>query len=56
MDRKMRKEVSRPIRKAEGILHKAEKSNEKLANYDERVRDPAMKKLAKLEKKKHGRD
>jgi len=48
----MRKEVGKPIRKAESILKKAEKSNAKLANYDERVRDPAMKKLKKLEKKK----
>jgi len=49
MDKKMRKQVSRPIKKAEGILEKAYRSNQKLADYDERVRDPAMKKLKKLE-------
>lgn len=51
MDKKMRKQVTKPIRKAESILHKAEKSNEKLANYDERVRDPQIRKLKKIEKK-----
>jgi hypothetical protein len=44
MDRKMRKQVSRPIKKAEGILEKAYKSNQKLANYDEKVRDPIIAK------------
>ena len=38
----MRREVTKPIRKAESILKKAEKSNVKLANYDERVRDPMI--------------
>lgn len=52
MDEKMRKRVSAPLRKAIGIEKKALKANEKLADYDERVRDPAMKKLKKLEKKK----
>ncbi len=52
MDKKMRKQVSRPIKKAEGILEKAYKSNQKLAAYDEKVRDPAMKKLKKLEHEK----
>jgi hypothetical protein len=51
MDKKMRG-VTRQIRKAEKTLKKAEKKNEKLANYDERVRDPEIKKLHKLEKKK----
>ena len=45
----MRKEVTKPIRKAEKILKKAEKNNVKLANYDEKVRDPMM---AKCKKKK----
>lgn len=40
----MRKQVTKPIRKAETILKKAEKSNEKLANYDEKVRDPIIAK------------
>jgi hypothetical protein len=48
MDRKMRKEVTQPIRKAEKILKKAEKSNMKLANYDERVRDPMIAKCKKM--------
>jgi hypothetical protein len=52
MDKKMRSQVTKPIRKAEKILKKAERSNMKLANYDERVRDPEIKKLHKLEKNK----
>lgn len=51
MDRKMRKEVTKPIRKAEKILKKAEKSNVKLANYDEKVRDPEIKKYKQMKKK-----
>jgi hypothetical protein len=51
MDKKMRK-VTAKIKKAESTLKKAEKENVKLANYDERVRDPQIKKLHKLEKKK----
>lgn len=52
MDKKMRSEVTKPIRKAEKILKKAERSNMELADYDERVRDPSIKKLHKLEKKR----
>jgi hypothetical protein len=52
VDKKMRKFVTKPIRKAESLLKKAEKSNIKLANYDERVRDPAIKKLTSLTHKK----
>ena len=51
MDRKMRK-VTAKIKKAESTLKKAEKENTRLANYDERVRDPQIKKLHRLEKKK----
>ena len=51
MDRKMRKEVTKPIRKAESILKKAEHANMKLADYDERVRDPMIAKFKKLRKK-----
>lgn len=47
----MRK-VTKKIRKAESTLKKAEKENMKLADFDERVRDPQIKKLKKLEKKK----
>ena len=39
----MRK-VTKKIRKAESVLKKAEKENVKLANYDEKVRDPLIKK------------
>jgi len=51
MDKKMRSEVTKPIRKAEKILKTAERANMRLADYDERVRDPQIKKLHKLEKK-----
>ena len=50
MDKKIRK-VTQKIRKAESILKRAEKSNVKLADYDERVRDPQIKKYKKLVKK-----
>lgn len=52
MDKKMRKEVGNPIKKAETILKKAEKNNSKLANYDEKVRDPMIDKYKTLIKKK----
>jgi hypothetical protein len=51
MDKKMRKQVTKPIRKAESILKKAEKSNEKLADYDERVRDPMIAKFKRMKSK-----
>jgi hypothetical protein len=70
MDKKMRKLVTKPIRKAEKtlknaekgsdkktvgkaekILKKAEKSNVRLANYDEKVRDPMIDKYKKMKKK-----
>ena len=44
MDKKMRSQVSKPIRKAEKILKKAERSNDKLADYDQKVRDPIIDK------------
>lgn len=50
MDKKMRK-VTKKIRKAESTLNKAEKENVKLANYDEKVRDPMIKKYEKMKKK-----
>ena len=50
LDKKIRK-VTKKIRKAESTLKKAEKENVRLANYDERVRDPEIKKLHHLEKK-----
>lgn len=48
----MRKQVTKPIRKAETILKKAEKANVKLADYDERVRDPMIDKYKKMKGKK----
>jgi hypothetical protein len=47
----MRSQVTKPIRKAEKILKKAEHSNMKLANYDEKVRDPIIDKYKTLKKK-----
>lgn len=52
MDKKMRSQVTKPIKKAEKILKKAEKSNTRLADYDERVRDPMIEKYQKMKKKK----
>jgi len=43
--------VTKKIRRAESTLKKAEKENMRLADYDEKVRDPQIKKLKKLEKK-----
>lgn len=51
MDKKIRK-VTKKIRKAESVLKKAEKENTKLADYDERVRDPQIKAYKKLKGKK----
>jgi len=47
MDKKMRKEVGVPLKKAEKLVKKAEKSNARLADYDERVRDPLIAKCKK---------
>lgn len=49
MDKKMRK-VTAKIRKAESSLKKAEKENMRLADYDEKVRDPEIKKFHTMEK------
>ncbi len=43
----MRSEVTKPIRKAEKILKKAERNNMRLADYDEKVRDPIIEKSGK---------
>jgi Xaa-Pro aminopeptidase len=51
MDKKLRK-VTKKIRKAESVLKKAEKQNMKLADYDERVRDPMIAKYKKTIGKK----
>jgi hypothetical protein len=50
MDKKMRK-VTKKIRRAESTLKKAEKENARLADYDERVRDPMIAKYKKMKKK-----
>ena len=52
MDKKMRKEVGKPLKKAETLVKKAEKSNAKLADYDEKVRDPIIAKAKKMKKGK----
>jgi hypothetical protein len=44
IDKFMRKEVTKPIRKAEKVLKKAEMNNQGLAKYDEKVRDPIINK------------
>lgn len=46
----MRK-VSRQLRKGEKIIERAAKKNDKLADYDEKVRDPIMAKYKKMKKK-----
>jgi hypothetical protein len=51
MDKKMRK-VSRELRKGERLIEDATKKNDKLADYDERVRDPEIAELKRLKKKK----
>lgn len=45
MDKAMRKEILKP-------LIKAEKNTKRLANYDERVRDPVIEKAEKKAGKK----
>ena len=50
MDKAMRKQVGKPLKKAEKLVKKAEKSNAKLANYDEKVRDPMIAKIKKMKK------
>jgi len=49
----MRKQVGKPLKKAEALVKKAEKNNSKLANYDEKVRDPIIDKYKK--EHKHGK-
>ena len=50
MDKKMRK-VTKKIRKAESLLKRAEKENMRLADFDERVRDPQIRQFKQLKKK-----
>lgn len=49
----MRKQIGKPLKKAESLVKKAEKSTARLANYDERVRDPMIKKYK--QSIKHGK-
>lgn len=48
----MRKEVTKPLKKAEKLVKKAEKNNMRLANYDEKIRDPIVDKEVKRSGKK----
>jgi|GEM_PF-4353475 len=47
----MRKQVGKPLKKAEKLVHRAERANAKLADYDEKVRDPMIAKYKKMKKK-----
>lgn len=47
----MRKQVGKPLKKAETLVKRAEKNNAKLADYDEKVRDPIIDKYKKMKKK-----
>ncbi len=49
MDKKMRKEVGKPLAKAEKLVKKAEKANAKLADFDEKKRDPIIKKAKEMQ-------
>lgn len=48
----MRKQIGKPLRKAESLVKRAEKSTAKLANYDEKVRDPMIEKYKKMTHKR----
>jgi hypothetical protein len=52
MDKKMRKQIGKPLRKAESEVKMAEKATKKLADYDERMRDPLIAKCKKMKGKK----
>lgn len=39
--------MGKPLKKAEALVKKAEKNNAKLADYDEKVRDPIIDKYKK---------
>ena len=46
----MRKQVGKPLKKAEKLVHRAERANAKLADYDEKVRDPLIAKAKKMKR------
>jgi hypothetical protein len=52
VDRKMRK-VSKELRKGERLIEKATKKNDRLADYDEKVRDPQIAAYKKMKKCNH---
>lgn len=52
MDKKMRSEIRSPLKSAEKLVKKAEKNTTRLANYDEKIRDPVIKKAEKSMGKK----
>ena len=44
MDKAIRSEIRKPIKAAEKLVKKAEKNTIRLADYDEKVRDPVINK------------
>lgn len=44
--------MGKPLKKAETLVKKAEKNNAKLADYDEKVRDPEIAAYKKIKKGK----
>lgn len=48
MDKAMRKQIGKPIKSAEKLMKKAEKNTQRLATYDQKVRDPIIKKIGKV--------
>ena len=51
MDKKMRK-VSKELRKGERIIERAAKKNDRLATYDQKVRDPLIERCKHKPKKR----
>ena len=51
MDKKMRSQIGKPLKKAQGLVKKALTSEKKLADYDEKVRDPLVAKAKKMKGK-----
>ena len=47
MDKALRREIGKPLKKAEKLVKKAETNNARLANYDEKYRDPIVDKSKK---------
>jgi len=51
MDKKMRSQIGKPLKKAVGLVQRAKTATTKLANYDEHVRDPIIAKYKKMQGK-----